>query len=124
MLATWEPFVRASYELVMESESRVNLVLDHTVEAYVVHLVAKNFDGLKLTEQAVAIQMLEGKNYQHVADECLLINSYPIKRRRWPSETYYRDMGTIAYGLANLTHMEQAFDDATIVLKQVFGHFG
>jgi hypothetical protein len=104
----------------MESESIANTYLDDTVEQYVVHLLARNFVELKIDDEAIAIQLLTGGNYQHIGDECLLINSYPLKKRRWPSDTYYRDMGAIAYGFANLPHMESNFDSASLVLHTVF----
>lgn len=121
---SWNNFVRASYDLVMESEGLANTYLEDDVEQYVVHLLAKNFDGLKISEEAIAIQILTGANYQHIGDECLLINSYPLKRRRWPSDTYYRDMGTVAYGMANLPKMESNFDSASLVLHTVFSRIG
>lgn len=117
---SWHEFVKASYDLVMESESLSNTYLQDEVETYIVHLLAKNFNKLNIDEDAIAIQMLAGTNYQHIGDECLLINSYPLKRRRWPSSTYYRDMGTIAYGMANLNIMETNFDNASRVLHSVF----
>lgn len=104
----------------MESEGLSETYLDTEVETYVVHLLAKNFVKLNIDEEAIAIQILNGKDYQHIGDECLLINSYPLKRRRWPTDTYYRDMGTIAYGMANITVMESNFDDASRVLHNVF----
>ena len=117
---SWNDFVRASYDLIMESEGLSNTYLLDEVETYVVHLLAKNFNNLNIDEEAIAIQILSGTDYQHIGDECLLINSYPLKRRRWPSQTYYRDMGTIAYGMANITIMENNFDSASKVLHSVF----
>lgn len=116
---SWNDFVKASYDLVIESEGLTKVYLADEVESYVVHLLAKNFVGLKVSEEAIAIQILSGKDYQRIGDECLMINSYPIKRRKWPSNTYYRDMGTIAYGMANLAIMEAHFDNASVVLHHV-----
>lgn len=121
---SYHNFVRASYDLIMESEGLSATYLDTEVETYVVHLLAKNFVKLNIDEEAIAIQILNGTDYQHIGDECLLINSYPLKRRRWPTNTYYRDMGTIAYGLANITVMESNFDDASRVLHGVFCRIG
>lgn len=117
---SWNDFVRASYDLVMESESLSNTYLQDEVETYIVHLLAKNFNNLNINNEAIAIQILQGGDYQYIGDECLLINSYPLKQRRWPSLTYYRDMGTIAYGMANITVMESNFDNASKVLHSVF----
>jgi hypothetical protein len=117
---SWQDFVKASYDLVMESEGLAKTFLDDEVENYVVHLLAKNFVKLQINEEAIAIQILSGNNYQYIGDECLLINSYPLRRKRWPSDTYYRDMGTIAYGMACIPKMETNFDSASKVLHTVF----
>lgn len=119
----WQEYVRAAYDLILESEGQVAVYLDHDVEAYVVHLFAKNFERTDIGDVAIAIKMLNVQNraeYQPIGDECLLVNSWPIKRRRWPSDTYYKEMGCIAYGMAGLNHMESNFDLASKVLHKVF----
>lgn len=121
----WLEYVKHCYDLVLESEGRVNLVLDHEVEAYVVHLMARNFQRTDIGQVAIAIKMMQalntgGKdNLVEVADECLLIHSYPLKRQCWPSATYYRDMGTTAYGMADHI-MEEHFVPAGRVLNGIF----
>jgi hypothetical protein len=116
----WQEYVRAAYDLIIESEGLSATFLDHEVEAYIVHLFAKNFNRTDIGDTPVAIQILSTTNYQPIGDECLLINSFPLKKRRWPSNTYYVEMGTIAYGMANLTLMEQNFENASKVLHTVF----
>lgn len=120
----WFDYVKHCYDLVVESEGHT-LILEHEVEAYVVHLMARNFERVDIGNQAIAIKMLEAVNKKQkqeliaVADECLLIHSYPFKRQRWPSATYYQDMGTIAYGMANHI-MEEHFVPAGQVLNAIF----
>lgn len=120
----WQDYIRAAYDLILESEGQSSTYLDNDVEAYIVHLFAKNFCRTDIGVEPIAIQILSTKNYQPIADECLLINSYPLKKRRWPSETYYVEMGTTAYGLANLPKMETHFEDASKVLHTVFRKIG
>ena len=121
----WQDYVRAAYDLILESEGQSAVYLDNEVEAYVVHLFAKNFLRTDIGEQPIALQILADKpNYQPIADECLLINSYPLKKRRWPTQTYYIDMGTTAYGLAKIEIMEQNFENASRVLHTVFRRIG
>lgn len=121
----WFDYVKHCYDLVIESEGRTELILDHEVEAHVVHLMAKNFERTDIGNDAVAIKMLTvintGKRSElvDVADECLLIHSYPFKKQRWPSPTYYQDMGTTAYGLAGHI-MEEHFVPAGHVLNAIF----
>jgi len=130
MSAYWQDYVKAAYDLILESEGQTAVYLDNDVEQYVVHLFAKNFQRTDIGEQPIAIQMLEAVNgkqfdrYQTIADECLLIHSYPLKRRRWPTETYYLDMGTTAYGMANIEIMEHNFQTASQVLHTVFSKIG
>jgi hypothetical protein len=121
----WLDYVKHCYDLVLESEGRTELILDHEVEAYVVHLMARNFERTDIGQKAVAISMLEAVNRGHrdqlvsVADECLIIHSYPFRQGRWPSPTYYQDMGITAYGLAGHM-MEDHFVPAGQVLSAIF----
>ena len=121
----WFDYVKGCYDLVVESEGFTETTLPHETEAYVVHLMAKNFKRTDIGEKAVAIQLLEAVNsgkrneFLSVADECLLIHSYPLKPRRWPSNTYYIDMGTLAYGYAK-HEMENYFVPAAKILNAIF----
>ena len=120
----WFEYRKAAYDLIMESEGCTETYLDIEVEAYVVHLFAKNFTRTNIGEIPIAIQLLSdfsrSTNYQPIADECLLIDSYPLRKRRWPSETYYHDLGKLAYGMANNELMEHNFVNASRVLQNVF----
>lgn len=122
----WDDYVRAAYELVMEGEGSTQIFLCDTVESYVVHLFARNFRRTNLGSQPIAIKMLEasqrgsGKHYEPIADECLLIHSYPLKSRYWPTKRYYQDMGEIAYGMAGNEPMEKSFIQASQVLHSLF----
>ena len=121
----WLDYVKSCYDLVIESEGSTNIILDHEVECYIVHLMANNFERTNIGEKAVALLMLEAMNHgkknelQYVGDECLLIHSYPFKKQKWPSPTYYIDMGTIAYGMANHM-MEKHFTKASKILNSIF----
>lgn len=39
----WQPYLKASWELVMESEGKSQVFLDQELEAYLVHMMARNF---------------------------------------------------------------------------------
>ena len=58
----WFEYVKSCYDLVVESEGRSNTFLEHEVEAYVVHLMAKNFERIDIGSQAIAVQMLTAVN--------------------------------------------------------------
>jgi hypothetical protein len=121
----WFEYVKSCYDLVIESEGRTHLILEHEVEAYVVHLMARNFERTDIGNIAVSIQVLTALQKRRreeliaTADECLLIHSFPLKRGRWPSETYYQDIGTTAYGMAGHI-MEEHFVPAGQVINSIF----
>lgn len=123
----WHEYVKAAYDLILESENICNVFLEHEVEAYVVHLFAQNFERTDIGSEAIAIKMLtemqktkKQANYKLIGDECLLIDSFPLRKKKWPSSTYYHDMGCIAYGMADITIMEQNFKAASKVLSSMF----
>ena len=128
MYEHWHEYRKVAYDLILESEGQTATYLDNEVEAYIVHLFATNFNRTDIGDSPIAIQMLTAmqstRNYKPIADECLLINSFPLKKKRWPSDTYYRDMGQVAYGLANLSKMEHHFESASRVLHSVFKKIG
>ncbi len=119
-------YLKVCFDLVLESERDTQVILPHNAEAYVVHLMARNFERTNIGENAIALQMLE--NYHHhnkseydkIGDECLLIQSYPFKKTRWPSQTYYIEMGKMAYYMADNHDMQQNFFEASRVLSGVF----
>jgi hypothetical protein len=122
----WFDYVKSCYDLVIESEGFSDIVLDNDIEAYVVHLMARNFERTDIGQSAMSIQILEAINSNErskllsAADECLLIHSYPFRKSRWPTETYYQDLGITAYGLAGHV-MEQHFVPASLILSAIFG---
>ena len=124
-MSKWFDYVKSCYDLVIESEGLLNVMLEHDVEAYVVHLMANNFTRNDIGVKIISVELLEAmqsgnkERYKDVGDECLLIHSYPLKKQKWPSNTYYRDMGMIAYGYANHM-MEEHFVPASKVLTAVF----
>lgn len=82
-------YVKHSYEVILEAESKLCVNLEHNVEAYVVHLFARYLDNPNLNREPVCIKIMEGtrlpieqrkKVLSSVADECLLINGLEIGR--------------------------------------------
>lgn len=121
----WFEYVKHCYDLVVESEGNSQLVLEHEVEAYVVHLMAKNFNRVDIGSNPIAIQVMTALNspnkekYLAAADECLLIHSFPLKQTKWPTKTYYLEMGSVAYGLAGHM-MEKHVEPATKIMSGIF----
>lgn len=125
-MKNWLDYVRVCYDLILASEREVNILLEHNIEAYVVHMMARNFERTDIGNRAIAIQMLENfhqqnkKQYELIGDECLLIQSFPLRRRCWPSENYYIEMGQMAYYMADNEPMKDEFVRASRVLSGVF----
>lgn len=98
-------YVKHSYEVIMETEARINVNLEHEVEAFIVHTFAKYMDEPNIPTDAIAIKMLTAvnqmgdtkkQNLQKIAEECLLIDGLRLNKRRWPTDKYFKDMGVIA----------------------------
>lgn len=101
----WMEYVKASYDLIMEAESRSNVLLDHEVEAWTVHTFARYMERPHIPTDAIAIKMMttvaetgaiRKQHLQEIAEECILIDGLRLNSRRWPSPNYYRDMGRLA----------------------------
>ncbi len=105
-MTNWETYVKESYELIKEAETSLSITLTHNVEAYVVHLFAHFLDKPQVNTEPVGIKLMASANLpvaqrkvllKDVGDECLLINAMEWNKRRWPSDTYYAEMGQSAY---------------------------
>jgi len=105
MSTHWMTYVKHSYDVIIEAEHRANIMLQHEVEAYLVHLFARYIDKPDISNEPVAITLMESLNKvgearkQHldkVAEVCILIDGLELNRRRWPSDSYYTDMGVMA----------------------------
>lgn len=105
-MSNWDIYVRESYELVRRAECELTVNLTHEVEAYLVHLFAHFLDKPLVNTEPVCIKLLESNAkpvvqrkqiLKEVGDECLLINAMGWGRSRWPSSTYYADLGQMAY---------------------------
>ena len=101
----WQEYVKASYEVIMVAEERSQINLEHEVEAFVVHTFARYMEQPNIPTDAIAIKMMEATNhagetrkrqFQQIAEECLLIDGLELNSRRWPSRKYFRDMGCLA----------------------------
>ena len=136
MLADYRYYVKASYEIVSYAKTNVNEELDQTLESYLVELIARHFRECNFGEKPIAISILESSSLPDfqkkqsmaaIGDECLFIHGFEIKKRRWPSDSYYQNMGKIAYGSAAIAihpedrlylHLEDHFELLGSVLNQ------
>ena len=122
----WDEYVKVGYELITEYACINSIKLDHNAESQIVHMFARKLRRTDIGTHPIAIQMMEAVQSNDkralgtIGDECLLIQSFPLKKHRWPSDTYYIDMGTISYGLAGNVVMEQHFVPASKILSSMF----
>lgn len=121
-MSNWEIYVKESYELIKRAENQLTVNLPHEIEAYLVHLFAYYMDKPQVNTVPVGIRLLSASTlpvatrkemFKSVGDECLLINSMGWGSNRWPSGSYYADMGQMAY--MNRAYVERPpeglFDD-------------
>ena len=105
-MTNWDFYVRESYNIVRRAECELTINLAHEVEAYLVHLFAHYLDKPLVNTEPICIKLLASNAkpvaqrksiLKEVGDECLLINAMEWGRTKWPSQTYYADMGQMAY---------------------------
>jgi len=51
----WQPYIKASWELVVQAEGRTKVMLDNDLEAYLVHMMARNFRNLRLPPELICL---------------------------------------------------------------------
>ncbi len=139
-MSNWDIYVRESYDIVRRAESELTVTLAHEVEAYIVHLFAHFLDKPLVNTQPIGIKLLESTHkpitqrkalLKEIGDECLLINSMEWGKNRWPSSSYYSDIGVTAY--MNRAYVERPpeaiydelaydFELATKILRRCAGY--
>ena len=124
----WQPYVQAGWEIVVEAQGQSNTYLQSDVEAFLVHTIARTFDRTDIWNEPIAIKLLSAQSkpgltkrieLRTVGEECLFIDAWEIKQRRWPSARYFQDMGAIAFGMARI-----ATEPADKLLELVGENFG
>lgn len=120
-------YVKHSYEVILEAEAKLCINLEHNTEAYMVHLFARYLDNPNINKEPVCIKILHGASLpkqqkksmlQSAADECLLINGLELAKSKWPTNNYYKDMGTLAYD--QIAYIERPPDDFYIKIAENF----
>lgn len=98
-------YVKHSYDVIIETEARTSVNLEHDIEAFVVHTFAKYMEQPNIPTDVIAIKMLSTTNetgelrklhFHQIAEECLLIDGLKLNARKWPSKKYYKEMGVLA----------------------------
>lgn len=96
----WQPYLRASWEMVMESEGKTQVFLEEELESYLVHMMARNFRNNDFPPNIICLEFARAKNkddYRYIGDSCLFVDAWNIKRAKLVERDYYEKMGQIAY---------------------------
>jgi len=124
-MTNWEVYVKESYQLIKEAEQSLTITLEHNVEAYIVHLFAHFLDKPAVNTEPLGVKYMSCSMLpmpqrkailKSVGDECLLINAMGWNKRRWPSDTYYAEIGSAAYMSRAYAERppEDLFDDLAV----------
>jgi hypothetical protein len=102
-LMDWQPYIKASWDLVMEAEGRTEVYLQDDLEAYLVHMMARNFRNSKMPPDIICLEFPKARtqqDYLQIGDNCLFVDAWDVKRARLVAQNYYEQMGQIAYSSA------------------------
>lgn len=129
-MSNWGKYVKESFELVHTAEEKLNITLQHDLQAYIVHLFAHFMDKPQINTVPVSIKLMSSINLpittrkeilKSVGDECLLINAMGWGRMRWPTNTYYVEIGQMAYSTRAFVVMppEDIYDTLAVEFNTV-----
>jgi hypothetical protein len=97
----WQPYIKASWEMVMAAEGRTQVLLDEELESYLVHMMARNFrNSTRMPPDIICLELgraRSAEDYRDIGDSCLFVDAWNVRRARLVSSDYYQRMGQIAY---------------------------
>lgn len=106
----WQSYVKAGWELVVEAQGASQITLHPDVECFLVHTIARTFEKTDLWDQPIASKLLTAQGLfgshkqgvmRTIGEECLFIDSWELKQRKWPTTDYFANLGSIAFGIAS-----------------------
>ncbi len=99
----WQPYIRASWEIVMECENRSQLYLDEELEAYLVYMMARNFRNRRFPPEVLCLEFTHARtqeDFRQIGDSCLFVDAWDVSRARLVNSDYYEKLGQAAYAYA------------------------
>lgn len=99
----WQPYIRASWEIVMEGESRSRQYLDEELEAYLVYMVARNFRNGDFPPDVICLEFNRARtvdDFRQIGDSCLFVDAWEVRRAKLVDDDYYEKLGQAAYAYA------------------------
>lgn len=127
----WQPYIKASWELVLQAEGKAEVTLDDSLEAYLVHMMARNFRNPNLPPEIICLEFPAARtpeDFRQIGDSCLFVDAWRVRKARLVSSDYYQNLGRIAYASAALAsrpidemfeQVAQAFPMLSRVLRGV-----
>ena len=114
----WEPYIKASWDLVIESQGRTKINLRDDMQAYLVHMMARTMTDTSIPPDIICLEFLNAKtleDYRRIGDSCLFIDAWDVKRARLVASDYYENLGKIAYEYASTknTIMSALYEDVS-----------
>jgi hypothetical protein len=103
MQMNWQPYIKASWDLVMEAEGRTEVYLQDDLEAYLVHMMARNFRNPNMPPDIICLSFPQARtpeDFRQIGDDCLFVDAWDVRRARLVNRDYYQRMGQIAYSSA------------------------
>jgi len=103
----WMTYVKHSYEVILAAEVAACVNLDPEIEAFTVHMFARHMENPLLNKEPIAIKLMEAMSIEgeakkitltKIAEECILIDGLKLNKAKWPSSSYFVDMGQLALG--------------------------
>ena len=98
-----QPYIRASWEIVMKCESRSRVNLDDELEAYLVYMVARNFRNNDFPPDVICLEFNKARtrdDFRQIGDSCLFVDAWDVSRARLVNDDYYEKLGQAAYAYA------------------------
>ena len=101
----WQPYIKASWEMVMAAEGRTQTMLEQDLEAYLVQMMARNFRNKSMPPDIVCLELAKARqaqDFRNIGDGCLFVDAWRIRPARLVSQDYYLKIGQVAYSRAAL----------------------
>ena len=101
----WQPYIKASWEMVVAAERNTQTMLEEELEAYLVQMMARHFRNQRIPPEIVCLELAKARHaqdFRDIGDGCLFVDAWRIKPARLVAKDYYLALGQIAYGRAAL----------------------
>ena len=99
----FQPYIRGSWEIVTECESRSRVNLDEELEAYLVYMVARNFRNRDFPPDVICLEFTKARtrdDFRQIGDSCLFVDAWDVSRAQLVNHDYYEKLGQAAYAYA------------------------